>query len=315
MDANSSFNLEIRIVSPRCHDGGWFSLDKVVDANVTNFRDLVDGVVDKYPCDYVDIIRMFYFCMDTKVNIEVCNDHDVLDMFGKHKASKCCLLTLSYHSPSVEPPEIPGWDSSSIVPSVQPPMTPSVAFPSLVGSSHATHTEHGEPNLLANPNPMNEFVCIDEEGLYIDLGPQHPLPPPSSQCQGGNNNEFVGSDACSESDDDSMYGEDDSEVEDIDDIVKDREDELMPDVDYDKNDPPMTEGTVYPNMDAFKIALASHAVKYEFNYDIEKSDPGRYRVSCSFKSEGCRWRIHAATLPDGVRVKVIINSTIYLLYS
>jgi hypothetical protein len=77
----------------------------------------------------------------------------------------------------------------------------------------------------------------------------------------------------------------------------------------------MTEGTLYPNMDAFKIALASHAVKYEFNYNIEKSDPGRYRVSFSFKSEGCRWRIHAATLPDGVGVKVISNSTIYLLYS
>jgi hypothetical protein len=37
-------------------------------------------------------------------------------------------------------------------------------------------------------------------------------------------------------------------------------------------------------------------------------------VSCSFKSEGCRWRIHDATLPDGVRVKVISNSTIYSLY-
>jgi hypothetical protein len=66
MDATSSFNLEIRIVSPRCRDGGWFSLDKVVDADVTNFRDLVDGVVDKYPCDYGDIIILFYFCMDTK---------------------------------------------------------------------------------------------------------------------------------------------------------------------------------------------------------------------------------------------------------
>jgi hypothetical protein len=67
-------------------------------------------------------------------------------------------------------------------------------------------------------------------------------------------------------------------------------------------------------MDAFKIAVASHAMKYEFNYDTENSDPRRYRVSCSFKSEGCRWRIHTATLPDGVRVKVTSNSTIYSLY-
>jgi hypothetical protein len=99
--------------------------------------------------------------------------------------------------------------------------------------------------------------------------------------------------------------DDDTEVEDLDDIVNDREPENMPDVEYDKNDPPMGEGTVYANMDAFKIALASHAVKYEFNYDIEKSDTGRYRVSCTFKSDGCPWRIHASTNKDDGRVMVI----------
>jgi len=64
-------------------------------------------------------------------------------------------------------------------------------------------------------------------------------------------------------------------------MVKDREPEHMPDVDYDKKDPPMSVGTVYSDMDAFKIALATHVVKHEFNYDIEKSDTGRYRVNCS----------------------------------
>jgi hypothetical protein len=96
---------------------------------------------------------------------------------------------------------------------------------------------------------MNEFVGIDEEGLYIDLGPQHPLPPPDSQCQGGNNNEFVSCDACSESDDDSMSGDDDSEIEEIDDIVKDREDELMPDVDYDR--PSYDRGNCIPKYGCF----------------------------------------------------------------
>ena len=36
----------------------------------------------------------------------------------------------------------------------------------------------------------------------------------------------------------------------------------------------MTVGGVYRDMYAFKLALASHAVKYEFHYDIEKSDTG-----------------------------------------
>ena len=37
-----------------------------------------------------------------------------------------------------------------------------------------THTQSIEPKYLANPNPMNEHVGVDEEELYIDLGPQYP---------------------------------------------------------------------------------------------------------------------------------------------
>ena len=64
-------------------------------------------------------------------------------------------------------------------------------------------------------------------------------------------------------------------------MVKDREPEHMPDIDYDKKDPPMLVGTMYSDMDAFKIALTTHDVKHEFNYDIKKSDTGRYRVNYS----------------------------------
>ena len=64
-------------------------------------------------------------------------------------------------------------------------------------------------------------------------------------------------------------------------MVKDRKPEHMPDVDYDKKDPPMSVGIVYLETNAFKIALPTHAVKHVFNYDIEKSDTGRYRVNCS----------------------------------
>ena len=88
-------------------------------------------------------------------------------------------------------------------------------------------------------------------------------------------------------------------------MVKDREPKHMPDVDYDKKDPPMSIGTMYLDMDAFKIALATHVVKHEFNYDIEKSDTGRYRMNCSQQSKGCRWRLHASTLRDGHTIKVM----------
>src|SRR5688572_7810867 len=116
------------------------------------------------------------------MNIQVCNDHDLLDMFAKHKASKCCFPTLSYHSPSTEPLEIPPWDFSCYSKSVDTPFTPSMPCPSIPQPSH-TQSETEDDEYLANPNPSNEHVGVDEEGLYIDLGPQQP-PPPIPQSQG-----------------------------------------------------------------------------------------------------------------------------------
>jgi len=68
MDAKNSFNLEIRIVAANTR-GRWYCLSKVVDADFTNFKDLVDEVVDKCPPHFGDIVRLFYFCMVSKVNI------------------------------------------------------------------------------------------------------------------------------------------------------------------------------------------------------------------------------------------------------
>ena len=100
--------------------------------------------------------------------------------------------------------------------SIEPPFTPSIACQSLAEPSHATHTQSAEPEYLANPNPINEHVGVDEEGLYIDLGPQYPPPPPNPQSQGGSKEregENSGADKSSETDsDDESY---DDEVEDI----------------------------------------------------------------------------------------------------
>jgi hypothetical protein len=77
-------------------------------------------------------------------------------------------------------------------------------------------------------------------------------------------------------------------------------------VDYDNKNPPMIVGSTYDNMEEFKLALAQHAIKNEFEYKREKSDPGRYRAYCLTKREDeCPWRIHACTLGDGVTVKVM----------
>lgn len=61
---------------------------------------------------------------------------------------------------------------------------------------------------------------------------------------------------------------------------------------FDKEDPPMTVGSKYSNIDEFKLALSYYAIKNEIEYDTEKSDPGRMILHCSKHLEdGCKWRL------------------------
>jgi len=173
IDDNSCFKLEIRIVAPN-YRGRWYNLEKNVDADFTNFRDLVDKVVDKCPPSFGDIVKLFYSCMDTKDNIQVCSNQDLVEMFAKHEASKCCYMTSCYHSPGCEPLEIPVWDVTSTSKSVAAPWTPSMPCLSIVEPSFGTHTHETEQ--MPNPNQADEYLGVDGEGLYIDIGLENPEP-------------------------------------------------------------------------------------------------------------------------------------------
>jgi hypothetical protein len=74
---------------------------------------------------------------------------------------------------------------------------------------------------------------------------------------------------------------------------------------YDKNNPPMCVGSIYPNMHEFRLALSQNAIKHEFEFNIKKSDSRTVRVYCSGeKDEGCWWRLHARTMKDNITMKV-----------
>ncbi|KAG2659178.1 hypothetical protein PVAP13_1KG340605 [Panicum virgatum] len=245
MDGNSCFKLEIRIVAPNCR-GSWYSLDKFVDADFTNFKDLVDEVVDKCPPSYGHIVKIFYSCMDSKANIEICSDQDLVEMFAKHKASKCCYLTFCYHSPSTKPPKIPIWDVSGIGQPVEAPFTPSMPCPSIAEPSLQTHSQCVETEKMPNPEPCSEFQC-DGEGLYIDIGPQNSEHDnPHSQQKLLETSQSDRSYDSNESDESSSDEED--ELEDIDDIIKDSLPAQKPDANYGRNDPPMAvKRNTYPH--------------------------------------------------------------------
>ena len=78
---------------------------------------------------------------------------------------------------------------------------------------------------------------------------------------------------------------------------------------YDRDNPDMSVGTLYPSMPQFRLAVKQHAIVKEFELAIEKSDPERFRGFC--KSKGCKWIIRARTQRDN-SVRVYITN--YFLF-
>nr|TKW38310.1 hypothetical protein SEVIR_1G106600v2 [Setaria viridis] len=215
MDPKMSYNLEIHLIANNTRSRR-YNCNKVVDADITNFKDLLKEIEDKYLGGYDDVVKFFYYCSDTKSNIEVNSNQELVEMFAKHVSTKTCYISIAHYHPSCEAPAIPLWHEC-----VQVPCTPSMLDPKHLEPSQFTQTQD-------NPELENEHVGIDEEGMYIDIGPQ--IDPAA-----GNEEDVVLSNFEVDSDSDSNY------EDDVDEVVKDKEPPINPEVVYDKADPPMEE--------------------------------------------------------------------------
>lgn len=91
-------------------------------------------------------------------------------------------------------------------------------------------------------------------------------------------------------------------------ILVDDAEPSEPVLDWDRDDPDMSEGTHYPSMVEFRLAMKQYAIVGEFELGTEKSDKERFRGFC--KARGCDWVIRAKTQANKT-VRVQINSICY----
>ncbi|WVZ79951.1 hypothetical protein U9M48_027473 [Paspalum notatum var. saurae] len=290
MDPKTSFNLEFRIFTTKSRFP-WFLHTEVVDSNTINYKDLLDEIMRKYPCSYGEVVKMYYYCAESKSNIEVCCDQDLLNMFQKNASNKTCHISIAHYDPSTNPLAIPLWDVT-YANAVEIPCTSSMPAPTQ-SSDELRQQPEDDDKYLQNPEPENEYVGVDEEGMYIDLGPQAQ----------GNADQEDDYDLGTDSDLDSNSESNGSDDE----MVEDNVPPHIAEVVYDKADPPMKARSIYPNMNAFRLALASHAIKND--------EQRRYRAYCCGRIEGCKWRIHASTMGDNKTVKVKKNPHLHECHS
>jgi hypothetical protein len=63
---------------------------------------------------------------------------------------------------------------------------------------------------------------------------------------------------------------------------------------HDKKNPRIEVGATFPNSKAFRVALRQLAIREDWSFGTQYSDPQRFRANCT--DEDCPWRIHASKL-------------------
>uniref|UniRef100_A0ACD5X3K6 Uncharacterized protein n=1 Tax=Avena sativa TaxID=4498 RepID=A0ACD5X3K6_AVESA len=263
-------------IDHRCGIGYRFCIDELAR------RDLVESIVEQYTRRYLEVPHVQYYVDVLKMLLEVKSDQELMSMFDKHAKTKVVQIFVQYCDPSEPYEPIKDYCSDD------------------VHIQADNNIKESEDSYLCNPMPENEHVGIDEEKMYLD---KEPIP--------------LNVVLFSNKEKDKTYvledgNEDESEEDSKDEVEVEEEEEFHeanhdPNVEYDKDDPPMTVGSTYPSMAEFKLALSQHAIKREFEYNTEKSAPCRFRGYCQRRDEdGCPWKIPASTTVDMHIVVVIV---------
>jgi len=119
---------------------------------------------------------------------------------------------------------------------------------------------------------------------------------------------------------DEKQEEDDEEGDDDGDDEVQEEDEVpyndgnnAPNAEYDTNDPPMIVSSTYSSMVVFRLAISQHAIKNQFEFNIAKSGPQRFRAYCSRRDKDkCQWWLYASTTKGSTTITVTSEPYFFL---
>jgi hypothetical protein len=257
MDHNSSYLLRIKLVGnkrkARQEFSSCYSFTKVVDVDITNFKDFVESIVNEFPPRYKEVAIVQYYGDASKTLLEVKIDQDMLSMFEKHGKTKIVCMIIAYYNPLEEAPHLvtewTEWTPSPLGKSH------SDAKDVVQGESQESKSMQNEEDdtYLANPLSENEHVGVDDEAMYLGD-------------DSGENEEDSKEGKSDENENDSDSCSDFEEEEDL--VGNDPLPDNVINMDYDKDNPPMEVGYTYLNMEEFRLALSQHAIKNEFKYNM-----------------------------------------------
>ncbi|TVU46529.1 hypothetical protein EJB05_06070 [Eragrostis curvula] len=99
------------------------------------------------------------------------------------------------------------------------------------------------------------------------------------------------SDLAASSDSDCSDADYDSDAE----ILDDEEDDYVPPLAYDAENPCVDVGVIFPDVDQCKSALTHHGILNDYGFGTVKKSKSRFRAKCKRAEEGCKWEFFAST--------------------
>ena len=80
-------------------------------------------------------------------------------------------------------------------------------------------------------------------------------------------------------------------------------DEDRAEVQFNRDDPSLVEGTIFSDVIECRNALATFSIKTQSEFKIDKSEPGRLTVHCAYPR--CKWRMHASLMRNSKLFQVL----------
>uniref|UniRef100_A0ACD5XDM7 Uncharacterized protein n=1 Tax=Avena sativa TaxID=4498 RepID=A0ACD5XDM7_AVESA len=103
MGQNSTYLLKINLIpNPKKarKEIKSFCFEKFIDSDLTNYRDLLEEILDEYPPRYLEVAQFQYYDDVLKIYPEVHSDQELIYMFEKHSQKKVVEMFIAYCDPA-----------------------------------------------------------------------------------------------------------------------------------------------------------------------------------------------------------------------
>ncbi|KAK3139915.1 hypothetical protein QOZ80_5AG0392570 [Eleusine coracana subsp. coracana] len=298
MDPNSGCRVVIKVpayVELPCEDYHVTeNLKFVVDKDTVNWIDFVADLKSKIKHGKEQELHVYFLDKSSQEKVEITSDSDLLNAFSQYWDIRRLTLEAIVHDiDELDNAIVPC--TSSVVETTPTKEQPRTITTTMIDEE--VQEEQVDELELLGPNYEPEYVGMDDEGMYLSGNDDDNV---AAQTYVAPNDVAIVPNVVIEKEDGCRREEED--IDDADWEGTEDDNIVIPIAMHDKKNPVMKVDTKFCNIHDFRLAICQYAIKKEFEFNLDKSEPGRFRAHCV--AEGCKWYIYTKAMMDKTTFQV-----------